>query len=171
MREMGTVELLTREGEIRIAKRIEEGIYQVLRSLANYPETVQLVLEDYALVHTEEIRLSDIISGFSDTDEEAPPSSIGSMLEDAQQGDMTDPEAAAALVEDDGDDGEGGIVEVDVGPNPEQAKIYFDDLQIHFDNALASLKEHGRTTKKTAELLAIMSESFLKLKLTKFIWS
>ena len=47
MREMGTVELLTREGEIRIAKRIEEGIYQVLKSLAHYPETVQLVLDDY----------------------------------------------------------------------------------------------------------------------------
>ena len=168
MREMGTVELLTREGEIRIAKRIEEGIYQVLRSLANYPETVQLVLEDYALVHTEEVRLSDIISGFSDSEEEAPPSSIGSMLEDTQPVDIADPDAATAvLVEDEGDDGEGGsIVEVDVGPNPEQAKVYFDDLQVHYDNAMASLKEHGRTTKKTMELLAIMSESFLKLKLT-----
>lgn len=167
MREMGTVELLTREGEIRIAKRIEEGIYQVLRSLANYPETVQLVLEDYALVHTEEVRLSDIISGFSDSEEEAPPSSIGSMLEDTQQVDIADPDAATAVLVEDEDDGEGGsIVEVDDGPNPEQAKVYFDDLQMHYDNAMTSLREHGRTTKKTMELLAIMSESFLKLKLT-----
>ena len=165
MREMGTVELLTREGEIRIAKRIEEGIYQVLKSLANYPETVQLVLEDYARVLVEEMRLNEIISGFSDTEEEAPPANIGSMLEEAQQDDGTDG-GTTAVGDDDGDDGDGGIVEVDDGPKLEQAKAYFDELQDSFDKAMTSLKEQGRTTKKTVELLAIMSESFLKLKLT-----
>ncbi len=162
MREMGTVELLTREGEIRIAKRIEEGIYQVLRSLANYPETVQLVLEDYVRVLAEEMRLNEIISGFSDSEEEAPPASIGSMLEEVAQDDST----AVISGDDDGEDGEGGIAEVDDGPNLEQAQAYFDELQANFDNAMASLQEHGRTTKKTVELLALMSESFLKLKLT-----
>ncbi len=162
MREMGTVELLTREGEIRIAKRIEEGIYQVLRSLAHYPETVQLVLEDYDRVMTEEMRLNEIISGFSDEDEGAPPSSIGSMLEDAQQ------DVAADLDEiiEDSDDGEGGIGEVDAGPNPEQAKIYFDELREKYADAMQALKAHGRTSKKSVELLESMSESFLKLKLT-----
>ncbi len=163
MREMGTVELLTREGEIRIAKRIEEGIYQVLKSLANYPETVQLVLDDYARVLVEEMRLNEIISGFSDTDEEAPPASIGSMLEEVAQDDVA---TAVVSGDDDGDDGEGGIVEVDDGPKLEQAQAYFDELQASFDNAMESLLEHGRTTKKTVELLAVMSESFLKLKLT-----
>ena len=165
MREMGTVELLTREGEIRIAKRIEEGIYQVLKSLANYPETVQLVLEDYARVLAEEMRLNEIISGFSDSEEEAPPASIGSMLEDIQE-DGPDAGPAGVISDDDGDDGEGGIAEVDDGPKLEQAKAYFDELEESFNNAMKSLKEHGRTTKKTVELLAIMSESFLKLKLT-----
>ncbi len=164
MREMGTVELLTREGEIRIAKRIEEGIYQVLRSLASYPETVQLVLEDYARVLAEEMRLNEIISGFSDSDEEAPPASIGSMLEDIQE-DSADG-TAGVIGEEDVDDGEGGIAEVDDGPKLEQAKAYFDDLEDAFTKAMASLKEQGRTSKKTVELLAIMSESFLKLKLT-----
>jgi RNA polymerase primary sigma factor len=165
MREMGTVELLTREGEIRIAKRIEEGIYQVLKSLAHYPETVELVLEDYKRVMAEEMRLSEIISGFSDSEDEAPPSSIGSMLEDSPEGGaITD--ADTDLLEDDSDDGEGGLAEVDEGPNPEQAKIYFDELQINFEKAMVSLKEHGRTSKKTIELLEIMSDSFLKLKLT-----
>ena len=164
MREMGTVELLTREGEIRIAKRIEEGIYQVLKSLANYPETVQLVLDDYARVLAEEMRLNEIISGFSDTEEEAPPSSIGSMLEEPPQDEATDP--AAIVVEEDSEDGDGAVVEVDDGPKLEQAKAYFEELQESFNNAMTSLKENGRTTKKTVELLAIMSESFLKLKLT-----
>lgn len=163
MREMGTVELLTREGEIRIAKRIEEGIYQVLKSLANYPETVELVLSDYKKVLAEEMRLNEIISGFSDTDE-APPASIGSMLDDVVQDDDEDGTGGATDISD--DDGEGGIAEVDDGPNLEQAKAYFDELQDCFEKAMASLKEHGRTTKKTVELLEIMSESFLKLKLT-----
>lgn len=162
MREMGTVELLTREGEIRIAKRIEEGIYQVLKSLAHYPETVQLVLDDYDRFNAEEIRLNEIISGFADSDEEiAPAANIGSMLDEDQQ-----EEVILSVVDEEDEDGEGGLAEVDDGPNPEQAKVYFDELRENFNNAMVALKEHGRTNKKTLELLEIMSDSFLKLKLT-----
>ena len=158
MREMGTVELLTREGEIRIAKRIEEGIYQVLKSLAGYPETIQIVLADYERVLVEEIRLNEIISGFSNTDDEAPPTNIGSMLEEVSLDD------AMEITEEEDDDT--AIVEVDDGPKLEQAKPYFEELQLTYDNAMRSLQEKGRTSKKTIELLDIMSESFLKLKLT-----
>ncbi|HHF7348602.1 TPA: RNA polymerase sigma factor RpoD [Legionella feeleii] len=161
MREMGTVELLTREGEIRIAKRIEEGIYQVLKSLAHYPETIQLILEDYERVLVEEIRLSEVISGFADDDEEAPAASIGSMLDESQQ-----EELIVGDVDADDEEGEGGLAEADDGPNPEQAKIYFDELRENFDKAMVALQANGRTAKKTIELLDIMSESFLKLKLT-----
>ena len=166
MREMGTVELLTREGEIRIAKRIEEGIYQVLKSLASYPETIQLVLHDYERVLADEMRLSDIISGFSDTEEEiAPPSSIGSMLDETPHDAAVD--VASIGLTDDVDDSDGTvIVDVEDGPNPEQAKIYFDELRTLFDHAMVALHAQGRTSKKTIELLSIMSESFLKLKLT-----
>lgn len=161
MREMGTVELLTREGEIRIAKRIEEGIYQVLKSLAHYPETIQLVLDDYERFIAEEIRLSEIISGFADSDEEvAPASSIGSMLDEAQQ------ENVIMDMDSEDEDGEGGLGEVDDGPNPEQAKIYFDELRETFENTVKALKEHGKTSSKTTKHLELMSESFLKLKLT-----
>jgi len=164
MREMGTVELLTREGEIRIAKRIEEGIYQVLKSLAGYPEAILLVLNDYEKVLLEELRLSDIISGFSDSEEEAPPSNIGSMLDESQQDPLI--EEALTIPEED-EDGEGGsIVEVDEGPSIEQAQIYFDELRATFNTATESIKNHGRTSKKSIEAIEIMSESFLKLKLT-----
>ncbi|HHF7345231.1 TPA: RNA polymerase sigma factor RpoD [Legionella feeleii] len=161
MREMGTVELLTREGEIRIAKRIEEGIYQVLKSLAHYPETIQLILEDYERVLVEEIRLSEVISGFADDDEEAPAASIGSMLDESQQ-----EELIVGDVDAEDEEGEGGLAEADDGPNPEQAKIYFDELRENFDKAMVALQANGRTAKKTIELLDVMSESFLKLKLT-----
>jgi len=166
MREMGTVELLTREGEIRIAKRIEEGIYQVLKSLANYPETIHLVLEDFARVLKEEMRLNEIISGFSDATDEAPPTSIGSMLEEIAPEEDPDAPSATVIPDEENEDGDGAIIEVDEGPKLEQAKVYFDELQICFDDAMASLREHGRTSKKTVKLLTVMSDAFLKLKLT-----
>ena len=157
MREMGTVELLTREGEIRIAKRIEEGIYQVLKSLAGYPETIQIVLADYGRVLLDEMRLNEVISGFANTEDEAPPTNIGSMLEEVSLDDTTE------ISEDDDDT---AIIEVDDGPKLEQAQSYFEELQLTYDNAMRSLQEKGRTSKKTIELLDLMSESFLKLKLT-----
>ncbi len=160
MREMGTVELLTREGEIRIAKRIEEGIYQVLKSLAHYPETVELVLNDYKKVLAEEMRLNEIISGFADSDSEevAPPSSIGTMLDESQQ------QADNNDDSEDDDDSDGGLG--DDGPSIEIAQAYFDELEQNFEVAMASLKEEGRTAKKTVDLLETMSDSFMKLKLT-----
>ena len=74
MREMGTVELLTREGEIVIAKRIEEGIRDVLNSIAYWPNAVEVVLQEYKDYETGERRLADILSGYLDpeSDEEIP---------------------------------------------------------------------------------------------------
>ena len=165
MREMGTVELLTREGEIRIAKRIEEGIYQVLRALADYPETIQIVLLDYERVLIEEMRLSEVISGFSDTDDEAPATNIGSMLDVAEQDEGVDVEPILAVAGE-SDDEDGGIVEVDEGPSIEQAQSYFDDLKTQYEQAMLLLKEKGRHAPATMKQLEVMSESFLKLKLT-----
>ena len=69
MREMGTVDLLTREGEIKIAKRIEEGIHQVLGALSSYPGTVITLLDAFNLIVDEKMKLSDAIIGFNDTEE------------------------------------------------------------------------------------------------------
>lgn len=162
MREMGTVELLTREGEIRIAKRIEEGIYQVLKSLANYPETIQLVLSDYDKIATEELRLSDIISGFSDA-EEAPASNIGSMLEETEAL-IEEPIVLPEEEEEEGDGG--GIIEVDEGPSPEQAQLYFDALRSAHQTVLKNIETRGREHKETLAALEMMAEAFLKLKYT-----
>src|ERR1700752_4314486 len=66
MREMGTVELLTREGEIAIAKRIEEGLNQVQSSLANFPWSIQLLVEEYDQHLEGKKRLSEVLTGFAD---------------------------------------------------------------------------------------------------------
>jgi len=73
MREMGTVELLTREGEIQIAKRIEEGMGQVLSALASYPLTIGELLKIYDSISENGTRLADVISGFNDIEEPVPP--------------------------------------------------------------------------------------------------
>jgi RNA polymerase primary sigma factor len=74
MREMGTVELLTREGEIKIARRIENGLNQAISSLARYPDTMRLIIERYNEVREEEAKLSDLLVGFVDPEED--PNSI-----------------------------------------------------------------------------------------------
>lgn len=72
MREMGTVELLTREGEIQIAKRIEEGIRETMAAISYFPGTIEQVLKEYDLVATEERRLSDILTGYLEPADEVP---------------------------------------------------------------------------------------------------
>ena len=70
MREMGSVELLTREGEIEIAKRIEEGLKQVLEALATNPRTVKLTLQTWEKTEAGESRLSDLVADFHKSDAE-----------------------------------------------------------------------------------------------------
>ena len=76
MREMGTVELLTREGELRIAKRIEEGLNQVLAALSVYPRTVQELLDLFEKAEQGEMRLTEVISGFREDDDAVPAPTI-----------------------------------------------------------------------------------------------
>jgi len=64
MREMGTVELLTREGEIEIAKRIEEGTRELMSSIAEWPDIVDYIIEEYDLIETDERKLADILIGY-----------------------------------------------------------------------------------------------------------
>ena len=139
MREMGTVELLTREGEIVIAKRIEEGINQVQISVAEYPEAITYLLEQWDKFEAEEMRLSDIISGFFDPDaDEAPPiaaTNIGSELSEKQLDDSDD--------DDDSDDED--EEEVDTGPDPEEARIHFENLRDLYTKARETFDKKGRS--------------------------
>lgn len=167
MREMGTVELLTRDGEINIAKRIEEGVHQVLEALGEFPDSIQLILKDYSRFLAEEIRLNEIISGFSDRADDMPATNIGSMLEDLDSeraivdSDLDEEERG----EGDGDGGDGSPAG-DEGPNPEVAKEYFDNLRAAYEQLIAMLKQNSRHDPKTVEALKLASENFLKLKLT-----
>ena len=120
MREMGTVELLTREGEIKIARRIENGLNQAMSSLARYPDTMRMIFDRYNEVREEEAKLSDIMVGFVDLNED--PNSI--------------PLPAAAQNADSDDDDD--VVE-DTGPDPLEAEQRFTKIERTFNRAMACI--------------------------------
>src|SRR5690606_8458583 len=158
MREMGTVELLTREGEIVIAKRIEEGIRELMAALAYFPGTVKTVLDAYGEVGPEGRRLGDIIAGYLDPVAEvvAPP-----VIEEAPAADTeaeADDEEAAATTEDED--------ETPSGPDPEEAARRFGELRDQFEKVEKSIKKHGRYSKQTAKELMQLGEVFKFFKLT-----
>lgn len=158
MREMGTVELLTREGEIVIAKRIEEGINQVQISVAEYPEAITYLLEQWDKFEAEEMRLSDIIVGFIDPNEDEAPISatnIGSELSEKQLDDDDEDD------EDDDEDEE----EVDTGPDPEEARIHFENLRDLYNKARDTFEAKGRSHPDSQAAIFEIGELFRTFKL------
>ena len=151
MREMGTVDLLTREGEIKIAKRIEEGLSQVLRALADFPAVSETFLGEYERSVKEEIKLTDIISGFVDIYAEANPAPAMN-------------NAASNESRNSDDDSE----DDDPPPNPldpEEVLQRFGEYTKHYKKVVGATKRNGRDHKRTIELRAELQEKFLEFKL------
>ncbi|MCG9785768.1 RNA polymerase sigma factor RpoD [Vibrio barjaei] len=162
MREMGTVELLTREGEIDIAKRIEDGINQVQSSVAEYPGTIPYILEQFDKVQAEELRLTDVITGFVDPNEEettAPTAThIGSELSEADLEDEDDEEA------DEDDDSE--EEEEDTGIDPELALEKFTALRNSYQDLQLVINEYGYDSPQVAKSHELVQEVFKEFRLT-----
>ena len=158
MREMGTVELLTREGEIEIAKRIEEGIREVMGAIAHFPGTVDGILAEYTRVITEAGRLTDVFSGYIDPDDGIPPPPEAEpVIEIAPAADKADDEEEKEGAEEED--------EVETGPDPEIARQRFGAVADQLEKTKKALKKHGRGSKQAiAELLAL-AELFMPIKL------
>ncbi|MBT43224.1 MAG: RNA polymerase sigma factor RpoD [Idiomarina sp.] len=158
MREMGTVELLTREGEIDIAKRIEEGINQVQCSVAEYPEAINFLLDQWDSYEAEELRLTDIIVGFIDPDEvdEAPVSAthVGSELSEDELEEEDDKD------EDDDDD-----EETDTGIDPEFARAKFTELREQYEATRQAIIDNGREHAKARAEIEKLSDLFKQFRL------
>src|SRR5689334_2775117 len=160
MREMGTVELLTREGEIRIAKRIEEGLDAVRGALAMYPATYDFILKAYEPAKAGQARLVDIIVGFIDPN---APDVI------AQPQNPTKMEVVEAKEEKEGDeegeDSDESEEAVDTGPDPEEAARRFASIGKIYAHVLAALAKTGTQDPKTQKLRTKLSDEFMELKL------
>ena len=155
MREMGTVELLTREGEIVIAKRIEEGIREVMTALAHFPGSVQTILNAYHKTVEEEGRISDILSGFIDADSEIappqPPTPAVKVEKEKKEGDTDD---------DDDED------EVERGPDPVETAERMGAMEKQLAKVNKAIDQFGRSTEKVNAEHAKLGELFAPIKLT-----
>ncbi|WP_330114850.1 RNA polymerase sigma factor RpoD [Pseudomonas sp. JS3066] len=162
MREMGTVELLTREGEIEIAKRIEEGIREVMSAIAHFPGAVDGILADYQRITSEGGRLSDVLSGYIDPDDGTLPA------EEVEPVELKDDSSKAKEKDDEEDeegDGDDAEEEGDGGPDPEEALRRFTAVSDQLEKAKKALKKHGRNSKQATEELLALAELFMPIKL------
>ncbi|MGP1958564.1 MAG: RNA polymerase sigma factor RpoD [Arsenophonus sp. NC-CH8-MAG3] len=160
MREMGTVELLTREGEIDIAKRIEDGINQVQCSLAEYPEAIAYLLDQYEPVKKGETRLSDIITGFIDPNikEDIAPTArhITSVISEEPLNDNEDEDKDEDNDSDDSD--ESNI-------DPELACKKFSELREQYERTSIEIKKSGRNHPNSIAEIEQLSEIFKEFRL------
>lgn len=159
MREMGAVELLTREGEIDIAKRIEDGINQVQTSVSEYPEAITYLLEQYNLIESGEVRLSDLITGFVDPNAEESEEELPEELEDGEE------EIDIDDSDDESEEESDSSADDDVSIDPEVAKAKFAELQEQHDKTSAAIKKYGRAHKKAQQEIENLSEVFKQFRL------
>ena len=146
MREMGTVDLLTREGEIAIAKRIEEGARELLSACCFYPGIVNRILDDYQLVVAEEKRLSEVMVGFMDIEEGIPP-----------------PAMAQKKEKEDSDE------EEQTGPDPVEVKKRFSALKRQYNKTEKACDKTRKSKKALAEQEKLGEIfKFIKLSPTQF---
>lgn len=185
MREMGTVELLTREGEIEIAVRIEEGLREALRALAQFPASSEYILERAAKIEREEMRLSDLIIGFASDEETLPPAINALALKEEkllendereESDDSTTPinntpvsnEAGTIEDADDNDDDDDAEDLVDTGPDPEEAQEKLAQLATAYEqlkNTKNTKSNKQKSNNKTYETRRKqLAEAFMEFK-------
>ena len=141
MREMGTVELLTRQGEIEIAKRIEDGLNQVKYHMVHFPPEVEALLQVAERVIGGETRMQDFVVGFIDPnepDEIKPP---------APKSDDDDDEV------------------VDTGPDPDEVKARVRVIKRHFNRSMKYLDKYGLKDKRTIKAQDDCAQQIMELKL------
>ena len=154
MREMGSVELLDREGEIRIAKRIEEGLGEAMYAMASYPETVAILLEAYDNAVNGKKRLAEVVVGFFDPNaplpvaEEVLPPEVADVEPEVVEGAAEEEEA------------------VDTGPDPVLCAENFGNLQKLYDQAWDSLLRLGTGSKKTQARRAAVADLIMTFRLS-----
>ena len=159
MREMGSVELLTREGEIEIAKRIEEGTRELMSAISDWPSTVGVVIDEWDLVLSGERKLTDLISGYLNPMEHVPSALAQQQAAEAEKlangGSADDDEDD----EDDEDENEGGL-------DPEEANRRFEEIREQLVKTERSITRNGRDSKASQQHLVDLADVFKYLKLT-----
>ena len=147
MREMGTVDLLTREGEIEIAKRIEEGMRDLLHASVHYPKTVDYVIHYFQLVKDGEKKINDFLTGFLEEMEEVPSAGPGSQRakEEAEAAESSDEETSS-------------------GPDMKEVQRRMTNLKRQHNKTLKVIEKKGRHSKEANAEFKKLGEIFQFLK-------
>ena len=155
MREMGTVDLLTREGEIAIAKRIEEGLAQMNAALASFPWSAQMLLEDWELHKAGKKRLAEIVVGFNDEEPEPEPAPVVAEVD------------ADAEVEEDEDEDTGGDADepAPTGPDPAEVAARMEALGAAYTRFEKACAKGGPAAKAALKAREEIAAIFVSLKL------
>jgi RNA polymerase primary sigma factor len=157
MREMGTVELLTREGEIELAKRIEDGIRESIEAIASCPATIGEVLRMMDMVEAEQMRLTDVVVDFIDPNAKAEPFPQILADDDSVAGDTV-------KAKDDEESEDGGSAEEDVGPDREEALRRFARIRKLHASLAKALDKNGFGTPEAQRAQKKLTEEFLQIK-------
>lgn len=163
MREMGTVELLTRQGEIVIAKRIEEGVREVLLAIAHYPPLLDLIFDEFARVERAEIRITDLVNGFTDVTQIAP-----TVLEDGPIAGAVNPLEEIPVVaegEEEEEEGDGEAGGFDTEPDYIETKRRFSELFDLKQESEEAIKKWGHHHPETQALLGRLGDCLVCFKL------
>ena len=163
MREMGTVDLLTRDGEIEIAKRVEQGMKEVQYIMAYWPGTIKFVLSEYEQTLTDEKKISDVVTGF------LPLHDDHIELKDDAEIDLEKPKQQPSLADDDVDDDGDDIVESDdsddSGLDPEEVKARFAEISDLFEKSKIALETYGQGSTEAKTSYDELATRFMRIKL------
>jgi RNA polymerase primary sigma factor len=165
MREMGTVELLTREGEIRIAKRIEEGLEQVRHALSEFTGTAELLLNQYAGVEAGEVRLADLVVGFIDPDQSDEVAQPGNRADDKAKA-KAKAKAGSDSDDDEDEDDDDSSAEPDTGPDPAEVARRMKKIGRLHKQIKTLLAKEGPQHAKTRKTRSQLTAEFMQLKLS-----
>ena len=171
MREMGTVDLLTREGEIEIAKRIEEGIRDVMHAIAHFPGSVDGVLAEFNRLIEEGGRLTDIFNGYIDPDDSIPEPATKPEAQPAA--DSADKKADSDDEDEDAEEESADEEEeetTDGGPDPELAKQRFGAIEEQLVATQKLLARYKRNTKSVTTALDTLGTLFMPIKLAPKVY-
>lgn len=180
MREMGSVDLLTREGEIEIAKRIEDGMRQITSSMVHYAPVVSSLQEVFQKAQLEEARMEDVLTGFYDLETQVDLSARHETATEQEQQSATAADAstsndvehkdkaAATDKDEDEDEDSSGDADFDAysGPDMEVVEERLNSLAKLDKTYRTALKKHGRKDKKTIKAQKELSEHFSQYKIT-----
>ena len=159
MREMGSVELLTREGEIEIAKRIEEGTRELMSAISDWPSAVATVIAEWDKVVAGERKLTDVISGYLNPMEHVPSALAQQQAAEAAEAEKIANGEAPDEDEEEEEEHEGGL-------DPEEAQQRFEDIRAQLKKTDKSVARYGRTGNASIKNLEELAELFKYLKLT-----